>query len=104
MIPARILAEALEDLSQAVDRYNEQRPGLGEDFENLFYSSVLAIQKRPQVCPISYRSFRRCLLKRFPYSLYYRIYREEIIVALVFHLARSPRMLRRILRRREKLI
>jgi len=103
MMDVRVLPEAFEDLSEAVDWYNGRREGLGYEFEDLFFSSVENIRRHPLSHPMAYRSFRRSLFKRFPYSLYYRIHQKEIIVALIFHLARNPKTLRRILRDREKL-
>ena len=103
MKSVRVLPEAFEDLWEAIDWYNGRRDGLGDEFENLFYSSVQRIQKNPLTHRIIYRSFRRQLLKRFPYSLYYRMHENEIIISLIFHLARNPKTLRRILRSREKL-
>lgn len=103
MTAIRVLPEAFEDLSEAVDWYNDRRDGLGDEFADLFYSSVQKIQKRPLLHGMVYRAFRRHLFKRFPYSVYYRIYKKEIIVSLIFHLARNPKTLRQILRNREKL-
>ena len=99
----RVLPEAFEDLWEAVDWYNERRDGLGDEFEDLFYSSVQSIQRNPLIHGTVYRAFRRRILKRFPYSVYYRIHKEEIIVSLIFHLARNPATMSRILRSREKL-
>ena len=103
MTSIRVLPQAFEDLSEAVDWYNDRRDGLGEEFEDLFYSSVQSIQRTPFIHGTVYRAFRRHLLKRFPYSVYYRIHKKEIIVSLIFHLARNPKTLQRILRNREKL-
>ena len=102
MTPIRVLPEAFEDISEAVDWYNERRDGLGDEFEELFYSSVQSIQRNPLIHGTVYRIFRRRILKRFPYSVYYRIHNEEIVVSLIYHLARNPKTLRRILRSREK--
>ena len=99
----RVLPEAFEDLSEAVDWYNDRRDGLGDEFADLFHSSVQRIQKNPYIHGMVYRAFRRHLFKRFPYSVYYRIHKKEIIVSLIFHLARNPKTLHRILRSREKL-
>jgi plasmid stabilization system protein ParE len=99
----RVLPEAFEDLWEAIDWYNERRDGLGDEFEDLFYSSVQSVQRNPLIHGTVYRTFRRHLFKRFLYSVYYRIHKKEIIVSLIFHLARNPKTLRRILRSREKL-
>jgi plasmid stabilization system protein ParE len=104
MMPVRVLPEAFEDLAQAVDWYHRRRDGLGDEFAELFFLSVQAIARNPRLRPQAYRDFRRHLLKRFPYCVYYRIHQQEIIVALIYHQARNPKILQRLLREREKLI
>ena len=98
----RVLPEAFEDLSKAVDWYNSRREGLGQEFEEVFYSSVNHIHRHPLIHGFVYREFRRHLFQQFPYRRYYRIHEDEIIVSLVFHLARSPKTMRRILRSRKR--
>jgi plasmid stabilization system protein ParE len=97
----RFLPEAFEDLSEAIAWYDERRASLGDEFESFFYSSVQRIKTNPLIHGKVYRDFRRHVLKRFPYSVYYRVHKHEIILTLVFHLARNPKTLRRILRSRE---
>ena len=74
----RVLPGAFDDVSEAVDWYNSRRDGLGEEFEDIFFSSARFIQNNPLIYRVVYRSFRRHIFERFPYSLYYRIHREEI--------------------------
>jgi toxin ParE1/3/4 len=99
----RVLPEAFDDLSSAIEYYDAQRNGLGSEFMVLFRSSVADIVRNPSLHRTLYREFRRRILKRFPYGIYYRIYEDEIIISLIFHLARNPAILRRILRTRENL-
>jgi plasmid stabilization system protein ParE len=102
MISARVLPQAFEDLAVGIDWYNRRRAGLGDDFADHFRSSVKSIQQHPLAHSLIYRDFRRHLFRRFPYSLYYRLRGEEIIIVLIYHLARNPTALRRMLRTREK--
>ncbi|MBM3333096.1 type II toxin-antitoxin system RelE/ParE family toxin, partial [Candidatus Sumerlaeota bacterium] len=44
----------------------------------------------PLLWPIYEGEYRRCLLKRFPYGLIYRIETERIYVMAVAHLHREP--------------
>ena len=92
----RILAGLYEDLSQGADWYDAQGPSLGVNFESAVYDSIGKISLRPLACPKVYLDFRRRLLRRYPYAIYYRITDQEIIVTLVLHLARNPELLRRL--------
>jgi len=37
-----------------------------------------------------YNEFRRCLLKKFPYVIYFQIEENTVIVFGLFHCARNP--------------
>jgi hypothetical protein len=53
--------------------YEEQRPGLGEDFLEAIDVAIASVLAFPEAYPIIHRDARRVLLERFPYGLYYRI-------------------------------
>jgi plasmid stabilization system protein ParE len=96
----RVLPEAFRDLAEAVDWYNNQQEGLGEEFESLFYTRVESLTGNSLRHAVAYRDIRRILLNKFPYAVYYRIHLQEIVISLIFHSARNPIILRRLLRSR----
>jgi plasmid stabilization system protein ParE len=96
----RVLPEAFRDLAETVDWYNARQDGLGEEFEWRFYTRVESLPGNPLACAVAYRDFRRLLLNKFPYAVYYRIHRQEIVISLIFHAARNPATLRRMLKSR----
>jgi plasmid stabilization system protein ParE len=100
MSSLRVLPEAVSDLAEIVDWYNSQRAGLGDEFEYEFYNRAEEILSHPRMAQTVYREFRRSLLKRFPYGIYYRAHRQELVIALISHLARNPKTIRRTLRKR----
>ena len=75
--------------------------GLGDRFVNVFYSHLHHVRHNGKGYPAVYREFRRILLKPFPYATYYRFHEDFIVVSLVFHTARDPRRLKKILRERQ---
>jgi plasmid stabilization system protein ParE len=75
---------------------------LGLEFSEAVFGLLDKIAARPKIWPEIYEGIRRARLRRFPYALYFRIEDGEIVVFLVFHTARNPETLRRILRAREK--
>lgn len=87
----RFLAEVEEDVIGGYVWYETKSPGLGEEFLRVFYACAGEIPRNPLLYPKVHGEFRRHLLRRFPYSIYFRIEDDTIIVFGVFHCARDPR-------------
>jgi len=85
-----IAPEVEEDIVAVYCWYEDASIGLGEEFLGMFYTGTRSIQKNPFQCNVIFNDFRRFLLSRFPYALYYLIAGESIIVYGVFHCARNP--------------
>jgi hypothetical protein len=90
----RFLPEIEEDLLYGYSWYEEKLKGLGGEFLRVFYSCAGEIQRNPLLFQKVYGSYRRCLLRRFPYCMYFRVEEDQIIVTGNFHCARSPRTIR----------
>jgi len=82
--------------------YESKARGLGEDFLRIFYAFSSEIARNPMIYRKVYGDFRRRLLKRFPYSIYFLIEDDLIIVFGLFHCARDPRKIIEMLKSREK--
>jgi plasmid stabilization system protein ParE len=83
---------AVEEDALAGYRWYEQRAlGLGEEFLRMFYACAGEIPQNPSLYPAIHRTFRRRLLRRFPYAIYFRIVDDEVVVFGLFHCARNPR-------------
>ena len=59
-------------------------------------------ERNPALPRKVYKDFRRVLLRRFPYFLYFRIDGDTTVFFLLFHCARHPKGLRGELRERRK--
>lgn len=81
---------ARRELDDAADRYDEQRPGLGEEFIFEIDQAVVKAAASPERYPIIFGDIRRTVARRFPYSVYFRIRRESMVVLSVFHGRRNP--------------
>lgn len=70
-----IRAEAEADIGGAYGWYEEQSPGLGEEFLASVGETLSAIRQTPQRFPTVHResdlAVRRARLRRFPYGVYY---------------------------------
>lgn len=84
--------EAELDLQQAVDWYDKQRPGLGRDFIERVDEVFIRICERPELHPISYRSARLALVRRFPYVVCYLLDGKAVYILAVFHGHRDPNL------------
>lgn len=86
----RLREEAETDLTEASIWYQEQQPGLGHEFIDKVSSTLQSIQERPLSYPIVYRDMRRALTRKFPFSIFYQIHTNAVIVFGVLHASRNP--------------
>jgi plasmid stabilization system protein ParE len=87
----RFLPEVSDDAAAASAWYEEQASGLGKEFLRVFYACCERIHRNPELQPQVHGRFRRSLLRRFPFAVYYLIEKEQVVVYGVFHCARDPR-------------
>jgi len=81
--------------------YEGKSRGLGDELLRMFYASCEELPRNPHLYPQVHRDFRRCLLRRFPYAIYFTIEEDIVVVFGLFHCARDPRRLRETLRNRQ---
>ncbi len=81
---------ARREFDDAADRYDEQRPGLGEEFIFEIDQAIVKAAASPERYPIVFDDIRRTVARRFPYSVYFRVRRDSMVVLSVFHGRRNP--------------
>jgi toxin ParE1/3/4 len=86
----RFLPEVESDAINGYIWYEAKSRGLGEDFLRMFYASANEISWNPSLYPKLYLDFRRRLLRRFPYAIYFTTVNDQVIVFGLFHCARNP--------------
>lgn len=86
-----IRPSAAADVEDAALWYDGQGSGLGAQFLAEVASSLVRISDNPRQFGILHRETRRCLLRRFPYGLFFRVSGEDVIVVACFHASRDPR-------------
>jgi hypothetical protein len=102
MKDVRILEAVSVDIVEAANWYDEQgHPGLGDRFLETFYAYIPHLQNYGEIHRKVYSDFRRVLLKPFPYALYYRYFEGLLVVSLVIHAVRDPKLVRALLRERK---
>lgn len=84
------LPEVEEDVMSGYDWYEEKAVGLGEEFLRVFYAAAGEIRSMPLRFPKVNRDVRRCLIRRFPYAIYFKCESDVVTVIGLIHCARDP--------------
>ena len=87
-----IRPEAESDIADAFDWYESRVPGLGSEFLLVLDALFNSILRNHQIYQEVYRNVRRALTRRFPYSVFFIVEENRIVVLSVFHVKRSPRI------------
>jgi plasmid stabilization system protein ParE len=90
-MPLIVRLAAAADIDEAFLWYEQQRAGLGAEFLNAVQSALDDLASHPAQYQIIHRNTRRMVLRRFPYSVFYRIYDEVIVIVACMHVRRNPR-------------
>jgi plasmid stabilization system protein ParE len=85
-----IRKEAEQDIKNAFNWYEEQRPDLGSAFLAEIESALERIENNPDLYAPVFRNVRRNLARRFPYSVYYLPVGDDVVVIAVLHQRRNP--------------
>ncbi len=93
-----ILPEAEQDVAEARDWYEGRRAGLGREFVEAINARIRVIQRNPEVFAAVHENYRRALVERFPYMIFYEASENAVVVHAVFHCARDPQAWQRRLR------
>jgi plasmid stabilization system protein ParE len=82
--------EAEQDLTEAYNWHEGQRVGLGEEFLGCVDACIQAICRTPEMHARIHADYRRGLVRRFPYAIFYEYVDQTVIVYGVFHTSRDP--------------
>jgi toxin ParE2 len=86
----RFLAQAEEELDEAVAYYNAAAPNLGVEFALEVREGLTRVAEFPDAwLPLGPR-IRRYRMKRFPYGIVYAHLPSEILIVALMHLRRRP--------------
>ena len=84
------LEAAQAELDEAFIWYENQQENLGVQFLTEFDAAIKRITAYPKSYALLANDIRRCLIKRFPYSVLYGIDADTIVIIAVAHLHRKP--------------
>ncbi|MEX0845329.1 MAG: hypothetical protein WD022_08600 [Balneolaceae bacterium] len=82
---------AMQDIQLAIDYYEEQQPGLGEQFEDILNEYLRKLEQNP-FFQIRYDDIHCLPLQKYPYMIHFTINEQEqlITVRAVFNTFRNP--------------
>jgi plasmid stabilization system protein ParE len=80
-----------DDIELAFTWYERQLKGLGLEFLGCVEASLQKVMNNPEMYQIRYSCFRGCPIRRFPFSIYYSIEENDIIIHSVFDNRQDPR-------------
>lgn len=85
-----IAPEADQDLAEAYAWHESRRFGLGEEFLSSIDACVEAICRTPEMHAVVHENYRRALVRRFPYAIFYEYATGTVTIYCVFHTSRDP--------------
>lgn len=89
LIPVYIEPSAFSDIEEASAWYDSQRPGLGTEFILQLDRLLEKAASNPEAYEQVHREFRRALLQRFPFAIYFTPRDGILRVYAVLHQHRS---------------
>jgi plasmid stabilization system protein ParE len=89
---ARLLVapEVEFDLAEAYAWYEKRRAGLGEEFLSSVDACLEKIRRQPEMYALVQETYRRALIRRFPFAIFDEYAEGAITVYSVFHTSRDP--------------
>ena len=78
------------EYDEAAIWYESQKIGLGSEFVAEIQQALLIACENPQRFPNVLANVQRIRVRRFPYSIFFRIRSEKLVVLSVFHARRNP--------------
>jgi plasmid stabilization system protein ParE len=85
-----VAPEAALDIVGAYGWYEDRRAGLGEEFLTSVEARLENIRRQPEAYPAVHEGYRRALVRRFPYSIFFEGAEQTVTVYAVFHTSRDP--------------
>lgn len=91
MMKVRYLTIADQEATEAAEYYESRQLRLGFDFVEELLRTESRIAEHPNAWARISRVARSCVMRRFPYSVIYRVTTDEIVIVAIHHHSRDPR-------------
>ena len=81
---------AEKEFNEAIDYYEDVRPGLGCELALEVHSTIENVLKHPQAWMLLEYDVRRALVRRFPYAVLYSQEPQALFIIAIMNLRREP--------------
>ena len=81
---------ATQDAEESAIWYEKQKAGLGKEFVKAIDEGINSIQNNPYHFSVLKKNFRRIIIGKFPFGIFYLIENNTIIILAVWHFKRKP--------------
>ena len=85
-----VTPQAERDIADAHDWYEARQTGLGDDFLKKLEDCFQSIRRTPKMHGAVYKTYRRALLRRFPYAVIYEEGDLSVTIHAVAHCSQNP--------------
>ena len=89
-LPIALRAEAEAEFDEAFDYYDDKRDGLGTEFASEIQKVFDRIAANPSMHQIVFADIRKGVVRRFPYSVFYRPHPSYVEIVAIFQSSRDP--------------
>jgi plasmid stabilization system protein ParE len=89
-LPVVVQDDAEIEVEEAALWYEDERPGLGLEYIAAVSRVMVDIGEDPERFPLWKPPWRRALLRRFPYVVFFEIEKDRAVVWAVAHARRRP--------------
>ena len=84
-----------QELDEIVSYYEVRKAGLGLLLLDVLDLLLRRIQDNPLQFQVRHKSIRKASLKDFPYNVYFRVHKNQIVILAVLHQKRNPKIWKR---------
>lgn len=91
-LPVVFRPEARAEFDESFDWYERQRSGLGVDFVTQVQEILDQISATPELYAQMFQDVRRAVVQHFPYSVFYKVEPQQVVILAVFHSRRNPKI------------
>lgn len=85
-----ITADAHTDMLDAAIWYEMKQPGWGDVFTTAIEATINKIVRAPEIYAPVKGPVRRAILQRFPFSVYYKLESDRVVILAIIHASRHP--------------
>jgi plasmid stabilization system protein ParE len=86
----RLDPAARDEYREAAERYLAVSPRIASAFVDQVEATIRQVRENPTIWRTLEGDVRRCLVRRFPFGIYFTIEPDEIVVWAIMHLHRQP--------------